>query len=249
MPPCGGDPVLKVSFIFIGYFNPRPHTGATAASSANAATAAISIHAPYGGDVIAIPLIFRLIFRSMPPYGGDSASSGCSRRIQYFNPRPLTGATGQSHNIFGHLFILIHAPSRGRQRQAQFFSPYGHISIHAPSRGRQRNRNSLFGLVKISIHAPSRGRQAGESTGGIRQNFNPRPLAGATACTAKSACKAIISIHAPSRGRLNSAVLFHALHDFNPRPLAGATIGSPGSAPAMDISIHAPSRGRRDTMA
>ena len=117
MPPCEGDPVSKVSFVFTGYFNPRPLTGATRAGSppttgwqdfnprplAGATPSSaqlpperpISIHAPmrgrpgrWSGRLVQVQ------FQSTPPRGGDV---------------PLL-------DIVGHqIDISIHAPSRGRR--------------------------------------------------------------------------------------------------------------------------------------
>ena len=77
-----------------------------------------------------------------------------------------------------------------------------------------------------------------------QQNFNPRPLAGATPAKqvswfsnlfqstppcggdqrdAVNPAGVLISIHAPLRGRRSASHLPIPLPDFNPRPLAGAT--------------------------
>ena len=116
MPPCEGDPVSKVSFVFTGYFNPRPLTGATRAGSppttgwqdfnprplAGATPSSaqlpperpISIHAPmrgrpgrWSGRLVQVQ------FQSTPPRGGDSVRRTASQLRTYFNPRPLAGAT------------------------------------------------------------------------------------------------------------------------------------------------------------
>ena len=99
------------------------------------------------------------------------------------------------------------------------------------------------------------------------ENFNPRPLAGATPISTTREWGAVISIHAPLRGRLiflvklRLLVLFQStppcggdiagavapavLLYFNPRPLAGATKCHSLGHGAYVISIHAPLRGRR----
>ena len=101
----------------------------------------------------------------------------------------------------------------------------------------------------------------------IRNNFNPRSLAGATCTSKPKGDVPLISIHAPSRERplrptqaythlhfnprsLAGATclliqLFNACIYFNPRSLAGATEVSPRFMWAIGISIHAPSRERQ----
>ena len=163
-------------------FNPRPLTGATAVMVAKAATINISIHAPSRGRLSAAafwasasrisihaPSRGRLPF---PPYqigvllisihapsrGRQSYPDGHVGVSVHFNPRPLTGATR-----------ILSLPT-------QLVA----ISIHAPSRGRPSGKMLDNQLTVISIHAPSRGRLFAISSLSGSQNFNPRPLTGAT---------------------------------------------------------------------
>ena len=64
-------------------------------------------------------------------------------------------------------------------------------------------------------------------------NFNPRPLAGATAGRDRQRVSQKISIHAPLRGRRFLPLYRGSSIYFNPRPLAGAT-----SNPGVDIVIN-----------
>ena len=59
---------------------------------------------------------------------------------------------------------------------------------------------------------------------GAFDDFNPRPLAGATCHRTWASPPFLISIHAPLRGRQESSGLAWTNADFNPRPLAGATV-------------------------
>ena len=81
------------------------------------------------------------------------------------------------------------------------------------------------------------------------QNFNPRPLAGATSYRSTISPKRRISIHAPLRGRPGRLSPSQSLAHFNPRPLAGATHIRRIIREEDAISIHAPLRGRRLTCA
>ena len=124
-------------------------------------------------------------------------------------------------------------------------------------------------LREISIHAPLRGRPIFCRFDAAHvQNFNPRPLAGATFLLPCASFPGHISIHAPLRGRPRSVgSLRSSSVYFNPRPLAGATVasmryrvgvyvfqstppcgGDPGrrvmTPQQKPISIHAPLRGR-----
>ena len=100
--------------------------------------------------------------------------------------------------------------------------------------------------TKISIHAPSRGRHRSRKYIRNKDDFNPRPLAGATYSNMWHLSHGEISIHAPSRGRPILGVIKMADERFqstpprggdsvrrtasqlrtyfNPRPLAGATL-------------------------
>ena len=141
------------------------------------------------------------------------------------------------------------------------------ISIHAPLRGRRNRWTMLPPRQKFQSTPPCGGDHHDGQGGKAAQDFNPRPLAGATMFAQACTRLTIISIHAPLRGRLYEKCHLHPGHHFNPRPLAGATkmaIGAflrkknfnprplagathrPGGRhPGCLISIHAPLRGRR----
>ena len=119
-----------------------------------------------------------------------------------FNPRPLAGATsgrsskGGAEEIFQStppcggdhtvgkesdiLSISIHAPLRGRHSPDGDSCQYSGISIHAPLRGRLFLSIAETVFHKISIHAPLRGRRVQVFIWNALEDFNPRPLAGAT---------------------------------------------------------------------
>ena len=161
-------------------------------------------------------------FQSTPPCGGDGGGSmaklitlisihaplrgrpdchGRQRDLDYFNPRPLAGATLQDYDLPGWHGISIHAPLRGRRRshfimqlypQFQSTPPCGGdcgvgvdaapvaISIHAPLRGRLGRPGSLF-LDCLFQSTPPCGGDAMRQSIRLRFcYFNPRPLAGAT---------------------------------------------------------------------
>ena len=166
-----------------------------------------------------------LKFQSTPPCGGDENRN--------------TVPSGSS--------ISIHAPLRGRRdrlknvrflRQFQSTPPCGGdignvrrdfsrvISIHAPLRGRLGHDTLITGFAKISIHAPLRGRlyeRRGIPTG---NDFNPRPLAGATF----------------------DALLGGDDVQFQSTPPCGGDQGDAYAALVAGISIHAPLRGRPDSI-
>ena len=84
--------------------------------------------------------------------------------------------------------------------------------------------------------------KAGQKYG---EPFNPRPLAGATWCSVRTA------VHCPSfnpRPLAGATKLLshrpHSADTFNPRPLAGATHERPDGLIHLFLSIHAPLRGR-----
>ena len=177
-PPCGGDAYLL-------------RTGGAPAISIHAPlrgrhkikagvlTADISIHAPLRGR----PLMLEL-----------------ENFMEYFNPRPLAGATdgriwgGRSGNISIHAplrgrlalrcgdwiadDISIHAPLRGRLCVPFVGRHRQRISIHAPLRGRRALRNIGAGIHQISIHAPLRGRHQRCETSHFSGTFQSTPPCG-----------------------------------------------------------------------
>ena len=102
------------------------------------------------------------------------------RRLSYFNPRSLAGATGEWERAGCPKEISIHAPSRERQYpmfpQCQLYN----LFQSTLPRGSDRNVPSYALLMT---------------------NFNPRSLAGATADLIIDYRVKGISIHAPSRER------------------------------------------------
>ena len=163
-------------------------------------------------------------FQSTPPCGGDPNATYTARITYYFNPRPLAGATASGINTQVAKLISIHAPLRGRPKR-DLHSPYNLLFQSTPPCGGD-------GLGPVQKTADG-------------ENFNPRPLAGATdisstfdtgagfqstppcggdQCQHRREGRRQISIHAPLRGRL-FMLSPHAyiIPYFNPRPLAGAT--------------------------
>ena len=142
------------------------------------------------------------IFQSTPPCGGDSQSL-CSASSSW---------------------ISIHAPLRGRQKCHSFGHGAYVISIHAPLRGRPFSSIILTRRIEFQSTPPCGGDEYRQAIEQELNNFNPRPLAGATPCVSDR---------------------WEHLGDFNPRPLAGTTSWMPRATLKLTISIHAPLRGRR----
>ena len=224
MPPCEGDPVSKVSFVFTGYFNPRPLTGATRAGSppttgwqdfnprplAGATPSSaqlpperpISIHAPmrgrpgrWSGRLVQVQ------FQSTPPRGGDIGRVTRQARAADFNPRPLAGATLSAITATIGTLNFNPRPLTGATDREWSLKPKKRFQS-TPPHGGDDGDIVFIKQQPISIHAPSRGRQIFPGRNAHSGNFNPRPLTGATR-------------HGPgSHGPCS---------DFNPRPLTGAT--------------------------
>ena len=226
-------------------FNPRPLAGATVTRAWTMSRNVFQSTPPCGGDDDVRQVAgYSTQFQSTPPCGGDWAARTAATLITDFNPRPLAGATQPPLVLWDASIISIHAPLRGRRRLPRSASRWRTISIHAPLRGRRPWRRSSGGTA----------------------DFNPRPLAGATAINEHYGTLGPISIHAPLRGRHIRAGKFKipalfqstppcggdlihgfriiAQDDFNPRPLAGATRMKRRAAEKFAISIHAPLRGR-----
>ena len=200
-PHTGATAVLPLTHENTLYFNPRPHTGATCRSC-----------------TLCVP---EAIFQSTPPYGGDAADNTHTDTTPNFNPRPHTGATGTACKADTYVGISIHAPIRGRlealgdkdaSQEFQSTPPYGGDLRTArthepwpdfnprPHTGATRDRQGLDGGRKISIHAPIRGRPA---------------------TSAASALAHLISIHAPIRGRLGPDERIVLVYRFQSTPPYG----------------------------
>ena len=81
------------------------------------------------------------------------------RKIFYFNPRSLTGATASTAMLTSYKVISIHAPSR--ERPCPCYRPYGQTRYFNPRSltGATVSYGHLQYLLFISIHAPSRERR------------------------------------------------------------------------------------------
>ena len=97
----------------------------------------------------------------------------------------------------------------------------------------------------ISIHAPLRGRPGFHLPDTAPIHFNPRPLAGATVCSAfLNAINSNFNPRPLAGATVGIRPGDRAPRDFNPRPLAGATQAFLCFIGFQSISIHAPLRGR-----
>ena len=124
--------------------------------------------------------------------------------VYNFNPRSLTGATGELDVI--------------AKRNVQFQStlPRGSDVYHHARR---------VHTISISIHAPSRERRRLIAVRTVKAYFNPRSLAGATIYIFKSIISSTFYFNPRSLAGATDVASVHQnlLHHFNPRSLAGAT--------------------------
>ena len=163
----------------------------------------ISIHAPMRGRPPDAAFgILAPGFQSTPPCGGDHKQPHLSSPINLFQSTPPCGGDVPPLTGYTKLAISIHAPMRGRRVRRGNESSCESISIHAPMRGRHPEAESPAEDPEISIHAPMRGRPWGHIFLILRNDFNPRPHAGATQIILGFLLLEDISIHAPMRGRL-----------------------------------------------
>ena len=161
-------------------------------------------------------------FQSTLPRGSEAGLPIPRGPWPYFNPRSLAGASTLLVARLCNRVISIHAPSRERVgfrnaignsidfnprslagANVEPFSKYGMgaISIHAPSRERLM---TLYGSLPTWIFQstlPRGSEDPHELEGILRENFNPRSLAGAINVAKDRDLTAPISIHAPSRER------------------------------------------------
>ena len=184
-------------------FNPRSLTGATLISSLLFGDVAISIHAPLRERLLAelqafgqLPISIHAPLRERPkstnsqrcpakfqstlPYGSDPRKDNYYWLCKNFNPRSLTGATGNAEKLIFDRTISIHAPLRERPITSGWlsassdFNPRSLTGATKPPELQQ----TLFGFQStlpygsdnlMSINSPK------------SSNFNPRSLTGATA--------------------------------------------------------------------
>ena len=161
-----------------------------------------------------------------------------------FNPRPLAGATRRPLIWQPAYCISIHAPLRGRPKEAAASATAAAFQSTPPCGGDLASSNSLMRQqgfqstppcggdvyqarwdrgLQISIHAPLRGRQIRLRLGCYSSHFNPRPLAGAT--RQPHPLRRVLKFQStpPCGGDINNNITTELVEDFNPRPLAGAT--------------------------
>ena len=180
-PPYGGDCSLKCKRSHSSDFNPRPIRGRRHSNTANFQIN-ISIHAPIRGRL----RIFGMqqkdsIFQSTPPHGGDSVKPSSFRRMAIFQSTPPHGGDKETGTVYLVWSKFQSTPPRGGDSCLMALPPPLRRFQSTPPRGGDLSYNDY--------------------TAG-RQDFNPRPLAGATLCAHWFGLLTDISIHAPSRGRL-----------------------------------------------
>ena len=199
-PPCGGDVSTLENREKATDFNPRPLAGATAVRRLDYRRPAISIHAPLRGRPGQLGIApCKTRFQSTPPCGGDAALAQIPSIWQYFNPRPLAGATLRVREFTGAREISIHAPLRGRRGWLWLLDHFCGFQSTPPCGG-------------DALRLPP------ELQG---KDFNPRPLAGATVYPDLLAEAGSISIHAPLRGRQRLSLLSWARTIFQSTPPCG----------------------------
>ena len=143
------------------YFNPRPLAGATPGKIRGLEAKTYFNPRPLAGATIPLPrkVLPSRAFQSTPPCGGDGKQNQRHRSGSYFNPRPLAGAT--------------------RRGSGRSLGP--DISIHAPLRGRLPLPRKVLPSRAFQSTPPCGGDSDGPRGSEQPRNFNPRPLAGATA--------------------------------------------------------------------
>ena len=179
-PPCGGDSAGFPCRIILANFNPRPLAGATGYVATEEG---------------------KRIFQSTPPCGGDSWIGRTCFRLSRFQSTPPCGGDPKIVQQEIKAPISIHAPLRGRPGGGRQRQNHGAISIHAPLRGRRMANKILPCGAEFQSTPPCGGDEGKRSVGINVNNFNPRPLAGATNDDSRYFNKRTISIHAPLRGR------------------------------------------------
>ena len=208
------------------YFNPRPLAGATTPYVVHYTLWGISIHAPSRGRLHSTPSFHAVLKISIhaPSRGRRHCPKGNSIYTEYFNPRPLAGATQGPGNQHHRYAISIHAPSRGRPFQLRVPGRLDGISIHAPSRGRHLFPVHPDFVTEFQSTPPRGGDNLSTGWMALTRIFQSTPPRGGDVQIPHELPHGgKISIHAPSRGRHGPTGGIFVTHDFNPRPLAGAT--------------------------
>ena len=136
-PPCGGDCLLEPAVQL----------------------RQISIHAPLRGrrQVHGEPGRGHRISIHAPLRGRRRTERCRTSGRNYFNPRPLAGATSFPMVSLPPMVISIHAPLRGRLGSEIEESHAEEISIHAPLRGRQINQQVVNGSSRFQSTPPCGG--------------------------------------------------------------------------------------------
>ena len=142
-----------------------------------------------------------------------------------FNPRPLAGAT--------------HPPGQGNLVPA--------ISIHAPLRGRPDRGLENLEAIRFQSTPPCGGDGMDLNVLIGREDFNPRPLAGATKIIAVPAEAEQFQSTPPCGGDHSHRGNGSSHAYFNPRPLAGATLCDRGILPRIKFQSTPPCGGDRRT--
>ena len=178
-PPCGGDLDAVTTPPEPVEFQSTPPCGGDTADTFNVTLPPISIHAPLRGR----------------PHG-----SRCHGTSEYFNPRPLAGATYYEMKPIKDDVFQSTPPCGGDQRSWKPLPTTMHFNPR-PLAGATPCSPSRSCISAFQSTPPCGGdlkRHAGE---GETTYFNPRPLAGATPCPEGQDYRSDISIHAPLRGR------------------------------------------------
>ena len=164
------------------------------------------------------------MFQSTHPHGVRLGVKVVRAFSACFNPRTHTGCDRadfekrQGHckfqsthphgvrlrycHIFGHhIFVSIHAPTRGATRLLLPRPRLFPVSIHAPTRGATKDSNKGYLSVRVSIHAPTRGATARTKLKKQYDRFQSTHPHGVRRRKVFSvAVSARVSIHAPTRG-------------------------------------------------
>ena len=205
-------------------FQSTPPCGGDARAGGTMWTLTISIHAPLRGRPDPAAIQKKLdVFQSTPPCGGDRFSAIRYYLLATFQSTPPCGGDYTFTQMNPEsLIISIHAPLRGRQRSTEGVGVWMVFQSTPPCGGDSGPAESRQDH-QISIHAPLRGRQRFQLLPVGGNDFNPRPLAGAT-------MKLIA---------LASAMQFQST------PPCGGDSFTYTAGQKYGISIHAPLRGRR----
>ena len=143
----------------------------------------------------------KIYFNPRSHKGSDCTMRAASLQASYFNPRSHKGSDPPSVLRDSHVFISIHAPTRGATHFPDLlikllldFNPRSH-----------KGSDSLCAMpssvLPISIHAPTRGATCIPRLSSHKSaHFNPRSHKGSDVAVPVMRDKHQISIHAPTRG-------------------------------------------------